>query len=249
MLRRFSVEFALFSMALDGLLVMLALRLATLARPSLTGWLGIAKAFGAPPQFEWWLYPIFGGLWMMVLLLFGVYDGRRHFYYAEEISSLILGCLLATVMTAGLLCLGYRDFSRALFLSFVGIAILLLLFVHSFYRLYFRISSHPSNGQIQRVLILGAGPVGTRLAQNLRQYQNFGLELIGFLDDDPRKQCRKEVLGDLEQLTSSFRHRRSITPTTHKPPLASPSNTPTRLPPVPRLRKIPLPQASSPRSS
>jgi len=200
MLRRFTIEFALFSMVMDSVLVMIALRLAVLIRPSLDEWLGIAKPFMQPPLIEGWLYPVFSWIWVMLLLLFGVYDGRRHFRYIEEVNSITLGSVLATVMLAGTLYLTYRDLSRALFLSFAMVSTGLILAVHSFYRLYFRFFAPEMDTQKRRVLILGAGPVGMRVAKDLREYQNFGVQFVGFLDDDPKKQSRVDVLGGLDRI-------------------------------------------------
>ena len=200
MLRRFTIEFALFSMVMDSALVMLALRIAVLIRPSLDEWLGIAKPFDAPPLIEGWLYPAFSWIWVMLLLLFGVYDGRRHFRYVEEVNSITLGSVLATVMLAGTLYLTLRELSRALFLSFAALSTGLILAVHSFSRLYFRFFAPAAEMQKRRVLILGAGPVGMRVARDLREFQSFGVQFVGFLDDDPKKQSRPDVLGGLDRI-------------------------------------------------
>lgn len=55
-----------------------------------------------------------------------------------------------------------------------------------------------------RTLILGAGKAGKALAKDLQKVSSFGLQPIGFLDDDPAKQGRKfkgqPVLGTLSDL-------------------------------------------------
>jgi len=56
------------------------------------------------------------------------------------------------------------------------------------------------NLQRRRVLILGAGVVGRRLEQQIRQQPFLGLEITGFLDDHPAKQSAAGVLGDLDQV-------------------------------------------------
>jgi exopolysaccharide biosynthesis polyprenyl glycosylphosphotransferase len=198
MLRRFSVEFALFSMLLDAGLVMLALRIAVALRPMLDEWFAFVQPFASPPSMEFWVYPLFGWIWVMLLLSFGVYDGRRHFRYVEELNSLTLGSLLAVVMLAGMLYLSLRDLSRALFLSFAALAFIFIFMIHSIYRVYFRFFETSANGHRRRILILGAGPVGQRVAKDLLQYHSLGLELVGFLDDDPRKQQRSDVHGGLD---------------------------------------------------
>lgn len=200
MLRRFSAEFALFSMLMDAGLVMVALRFAGWLRPSLSGWLEFAKPFSDPPRLEIWLYPLFSLIWILLFILFGIYDGRRHFRFFEEVNSITIGSSLAVVTLAGLLYLSLRDFSRVLFLTFGALAYLFILFVHILYRVYFRFGAVEVNGSQRRILILGAGPVGMRVAENLRAYQNLGLQLVGFLDDDARKQEKKEVKGGLTKV-------------------------------------------------
>ncbi len=130
---------------------MLALRLAAQARPLLDEWFPFAKPFTTPPELEFWLYPLFGWVWVMLLLLFGVYDGRRHFRFVEELNSLTLGSTLATVMLAGTLYLTLRDLSRVLFLSFAALSYGLIVCVHSLHRIYFRYFAPTSNGQRRRV--------------------------------------------------------------------------------------------------
>src|SRR3990170_3446575 len=103
MLRRFSVNFALLSMALDALLVAAALRLAAIYRPALNE-LSFAQTIEAGGDLlPEGLYIVFPLLWVAVLLLFSVYDGRRNLRVVDEMSSLTLGCLLATVASAGAL--------------------------------------------------------------------------------------------------------------------------------------------------
>jgi FlaA1/EpsC-like NDP-sugar epimerase len=55
-----------------------------------------------------------------------------------------------------------------------------------------------------RTLVVGAGEAGLALARDLRRVSSFGLEPIGFLDDDPAKQRRRygghRVLGTLADL-------------------------------------------------
>jgi FlaA1/EpsC-like NDP-sugar epimerase len=55
-----------------------------------------------------------------------------------------------------------------------------------------------------RALLVGAGEAGLALARDLRQVSSFGLEPVGFLDDDPAKQrltlAGQPVLGTLADL-------------------------------------------------
>jgi len=62
---------------------------------------------------------------------------------------------------------------------------------------------------VQRTLIVGAGDVGQRVAQKIAQHPEYGLELIGFVDDEPKERGpgveRLPVLGGMEELTEVVR--------------------------------------------
>ncbi len=197
MFRRFSVNFALFSIAFDALLVGLALRLAVLSRP-LLNFLPWVKTIDEPVNVPVWLYLIFPLTWVMVLLVFAVYDGRRYTRLRQEAGAIFLGSLLAGVALAGILYLTVRDISRFLFLSFWFFGTFLLIFWRLAVRLALRTSVLPELSQ-RRVIILGAGQVGRKLAAEIHRQRELGLNLVGFLDDDPLKQAAPDVLGSLDQ--------------------------------------------------
>ncbi|MCW5876372.1 MAG: sugar transferase [Anaerolineales bacterium] len=194
MLRRFSVNFALFSMALDALLVAAALFFAEYLRPALSG-----LAFAQPlaegdvlvPDV---LYVAFPLIWLGVMLLFDLYDGRRNLRLLTEFSSLTLGTLLAGVASAGLLYLSFRDVSRLLFVAFLFSAFAFLLL----WRLGLRALQRWRGFRVaqRRVLVVGGGELGQRVRAQLTEHAGLGLEFIGFLADGRRG---KDVLGSLAQ--------------------------------------------------
>jgi exopolysaccharide biosynthesis polyprenyl glycosylphosphotransferase len=196
MFRRFSVNFAIFSMAFDATFVMCMLVVATYVRPFLSS-LPFAAEFPQFLRLPIILYPVFAFAWVFILLLLNVYDGRKNVYITDEISSLTLGSILAGVALAGTLYLTYRDVSRLLFLFFVLICYLSMLS----WRLIFRWVFRKLNGkaiQYRQVLIIGAGPVGRELQEKLTQHQYLGLHLVGFLDDDTAKRATQaDILGSI----------------------------------------------------
>lgn len=156
MFRRFSINFAIFSIMLDMLLVDAALLAAALLRAPLNvlPFLNDLAPVRLPPV----LYLVFPFMWVSVLLLFSIYDGRKHLRVVDEMGSLALGSLLAVVSLAGVLYLTYRDVSRFLFLTACLLAVILLTGWRLAARLAFR-----KNGlhvQSRHVLILGAGEIG-----------------------------------------------------------------------------------------
>jgi exopolysaccharide biosynthesis polyprenyl glycosylphosphotransferase len=56
---------------------------------------------------------------------------------------------------------------------------------------------------VQRALILGAGDVGQLVARKITQHPEYKIELVGFVDDDPRQprsDIRVNILGGVEDL-------------------------------------------------
>ncbi len=205
MLRRFSVDFAIFSMLVDAGLVVLALHLAAQLRPALSNVFDFARPLAQPPEIEGLLYPVFAVAWVLMLLLFSVYDGRRNFRIVDEVSSLTSASVLATVALAGFLYLSFREYSRLLFLSFAVMAYAFQLTVRGVYRVIFRLRSQGEHAARRRVLILGAGPVGRRIAEQVRHHHANGLDLVGFLDDDPLKTRNSMVLGTIAEAVEIIR--------------------------------------------
>ena len=200
MFRRFSADFALFSIVMDALMTAFGLRLAQLLRPLFNRW-EFVREINEIPGLPTMLFVVFPAVWVGVLLLFSVYDGRRNLRVADEFGSLTLGALLAMISMAGILYLSYREISRFLFALFVLLAYLLMLLWRSVMRLV--IFPRRGLGQMERrrVLILGAGLVGEQVKAQIAAHPGFGLEFAGFLDDDPAKQhARKDVLGPVDSV-------------------------------------------------
>ena len=194
MFRRFSTNFAILSMFLDAVSIILALVASNQLRP-LLNFLPFAAEVRNPivPPL---LYPLFAFTWVGILFLHSVYDGRRNLYIFDEVASLSIASGLAGVSLAGILYLSYRDVSRVLFVVFVLIAYTFLLSWRLFARLLFRLK--PVQSQIRRVLIVGAGPVGRELETEIHRHPYLGLEVVGFLDDDASKFTQgPDILGTL----------------------------------------------------
>lgn len=185
-------------MVIDLLAVSLGLRLAILLRPSLST-LPFTADFSGPFNIPLFLYPIFSLLWVLIFQLFSVYDGRRNLRIVDELTAITMGCLLASNSAAGLLYLTYREISRALFIAFAVIVYLLIVSLRLTYRLSFYMSRLRGIEQ-RRILIIGAGPVGQKISEQVLTYQDLGLRLIGFLDDDPNKEdVGFNILGRLSE--------------------------------------------------
>jgi exopolysaccharide biosynthesis polyprenyl glycosylphosphotransferase len=195
MLRRFSINFAIFSMLLDALVILFGLRFSVEVRPllnNLPNVIPIPKPVVLPSV----LYFLFPFIWVLVFSIFAVYDGKKYLRAVDEFAALSLATLIASISAAGILYLSYRQVSRALFLFFVILVYSLFLSWRVIARLYFRIKKDRLNGS-RRVLVVGVGPLGQRVGQQIRQSEVEDLSLVGFIDDSYKPvEDTTVVLGD-----------------------------------------------------
>lgn len=183
-------------MALDAVLVAAALTIAWQLRPAMSA-LPFAKFIPAPLDIPWLVYPAFSFTWVFILLLLSVYDNRRNFRLIDELTSLTIGSVIATVSMAGMLYLTYRDISRLLFLTFILISYGSMLTWRLIARLGFRLQKSKLAHQ-RKVLIVGTGAAGKKLEQEIENSLDHGLHVVGFLDDNPSGEFPKNsILGSL----------------------------------------------------
>ena len=189
MLRRFSVNYAVFSMLLDGALTLTALVIAVTLRPSFpqVPFLVPVDQLSLPI----WVYILIPILWVLVFLVASVYDPKGTYRLVDELQTVSLASLLAALICAGIFYLVFREFSRWLFVSFVILNLFLLLGWRVFARFVWRVVQFPASDH--RVLIVGAGDLGHRIGEMVREYGWTGLTLVGYLDDDPQSQTRSDV--------------------------------------------------------
>jgi exopolysaccharide biosynthesis polyprenyl glycosylphosphotransferase len=190
--------------------------LATVLSMMLAQFLRAALPYGLP--FE----PFGGGLtigigvvalliWTITLRGFSAYDTNRVSRPIDEIVALLGAIAVSALLLAGALYLFYRGLSRLLFVYFVLSNMLLLPTARAIVRRAFRIRGVQPEAT-RRVLVVGAGKVGRQTALLLQERGWMGLELVGFLDDDPDKLGQhvagSEVLGPLSQAREQvIRHR------------------------------------------
>jgi exopolysaccharide biosynthesis polyprenyl glycosylphosphotransferase len=201
MLRRFGVNFAIFSIVLDIGLTLLALYLATFLVPALSrsGVIAPSIVVNVSP----YTYLVVPLLWGITFLVMSVYDPKRIYKAIDEFQLVTVATLVAALLFAGFLYLTYRDFSRWLFIFFVLLDLTLLLGWRFMMRFVFKISRLPVE---RSVLIVGAGQVGQRVGQMIQEYEWMGLSLTGYLDDNARSHMNDEdgvlvhVLGPVEDV-------------------------------------------------
>jgi exopolysaccharide biosynthesis polyprenyl glycosylphosphotransferase len=195
MFRRFTINFAILSLVLDAAVTVLALASAVYLRPILPAIPSLIPAYTVHPSP--YLYLIVPVLWVIVFTLASVYDPRRIYRVEDEFQNVTLATGFAALVFAGVLYLFSRDLSRWFFVLFVGIDLFLVLGWRAVARLAFQLGRRRSSQR--RVLIVGAGNVGERVAGIIRTYRWTGLELVGYVDDNRSKQIHNiPILGDLD---------------------------------------------------
>jgi len=198
MLRRFSVNFALFSMVLDGISVLFCLWFSAFIRPAMSvfSFIKPVDEAGIVPLSLYILFPL---IWVVIFSSLSIYDGRKFLRAADELAALFLSTFIASISTAGILYLSYRDVSRALFVVFVVSTFLLCLFWRVLARIYFR-NRPQSSALSRRLLVVGTGPLGQNVGKHIQDSPSENLALIGFVADGYHSDMETIPLGNLQDL-------------------------------------------------
>jgi len=170
---------------------------------------------GALPEeavtLPWYVFLLAVVCWCGALVMNAAYDPQRVLRWYNESRVVATSATLGTILMAGGLYIGFREMSRLQFVYFYVINLGLLLGHRAFLRIYYRLRGKARPGWRSRVLIIGAGDLGRRLATVLLDHSRWGYDLVGYVDDDPDKQGQRleggPVLGRLDDLESVIRAR------------------------------------------
>lgn len=163
---------------------------------------------GALPEeavtLPWVIYPLAILCWASALVMSGAYDPQRVLRWYNEAIRVVWGGSLATVLMSGALFIIYREMSRLQFIYFFAINIWLLLSHRAILRIYYRLIGRARPGWRSRVLIVGAGDLGQKVAKVLLDHSRWGYAMVGYLDDAPAKRGQElqgaRVLGTLDDV-------------------------------------------------
>jgi exopolysaccharide biosynthesis polyprenyl glycosylphosphotransferase len=146
-------------------------------------------------------------VWVLIMLAFSVYDGRKNIRIVDEFANLTLASLLAGVTLAGILYLTFRETSRVTFLVFFITTYFLLVSWRVVVRLLYR-RRNEQEGLNANIVIIGAGPVGRDIESRLREHSHLDVALSGFLDDDAQKRTdHSDILGNLDDVRTVIEKR------------------------------------------
>lgn len=208
MLRRFSVNFAVLSMLLDGLSIVLGLWFSTNLRPLLNA-LPFIKSISNQAATPALLYILFPMLWVLIFASLSIYDGRKFLRAPDEFAALLLSTFIASISTAGILYFSYRDVSRALFVMFILGSFSICLLWRVLARVYFK-TRRASSSASRRLLIVGKGPLGQSVGKHIRNAPLENLSLVGFVDDEYIDPANMTSLGKSSELGALIQ-RHSVT--------------------------------------
>jgi exopolysaccharide biosynthesis polyprenyl glycosylphosphotransferase len=141
----------------------------------------------------WQVYLIAVICWSTALVLNSAYDPQRVLRWFNEALRVGSAAVLATGLLAGALFMTYRETSRLQFAYFLIVNFLLLLGYRVIIRILDNVTGRTRPGGENRVLVVGAGELGLRVAEVVREHSRWGFELVGFLDDDKLKQGEEYV--------------------------------------------------------
>jgi exopolysaccharide biosynthesis polyprenyl glycosylphosphotransferase len=148
-------------------------------------------------------------LWIAAAKLHGLYDRdeeRADATTADDLSGVVQLITLGTWIVFALGSLsGLGDPRVGEFVVFWGLAILLVTLGRAGARAFCR--RQPA--YLQNVLVIGAGEIGQQVALKLLQHPEYGINLLGFVDDEPREPRYEltgiPVLGSPDDLTDLIR--------------------------------------------
>lgn len=159
-------------------------------------WLRFSWQFLKDRPPDW--YYFLPAIW--ILLLVELYDIRRAGRKGDTVRGVVIAALVSTMLYLLIFFISEpKSLPRRGVAGFIIAAGILTLFWRL---LYIRIFTAPAF--LRRVLIIGAGRAGTRLAEIILKVRPVPFTLVGFVDDDPKKQKRDlsgcKVVGDSNHL-------------------------------------------------
>ena len=181
MARRFSTNYIILSILIDGIFIVLSLYTAALFRP-LFNEFRFVKEIREPIELQTGIYVISLLVWIGILFYSSVYDVRKNTQFFEEFTNLFLASAVAALALAGILYFTYRDISRFLFLTFIAEVVLFT----SIWRLvpWIMIWLGVRGDNTRAVVVVGSGKIAKELGDRIVENPQLNMEFMGYISDD-----------------------------------------------------------------
>jgi FlaA1/EpsC-like NDP-sugar epimerase len=142
---------------------------------------------------------------MAVFAWFHLYEGLWRYVSMRDILAILKAVTLSSlIFMAGVLAVFGHGFPRSVFVLDWVLCLALVGGVRLAVRALRESSGRYGRGQGKRAFIIGAGDAGEMLLREMDRSLTLNYEVVGFIDDDPRKQGRRihgiEVVGTVEEL-------------------------------------------------
>ncbi len=155
---------------------------------------------------------IYGVVFVGMAFILSLYIPKRKSKFAYELTSLLqVHVFSGFVLLSILFTVKIVDISRVFLLVYIGTS-LIMTFIYRYIVKQSLRQLRKNGHNKQFVLIVGAGALGRKYYQTLRQQPEFGLEVLGFLDDyhkehaDEYKQY-KPIIGKVDDLSNILIHK------------------------------------------
>ena len=144
---------------------------------------------------------------IIVFYLSGLYEQKQRINQISEIYQLTKAVTFTLILIMAASFLQKYDYSRGLVLTFWVTSLFFINFGRYLVRAVRKYLFKKGYGII-RILIIGAGRTGRKLASEIEAYRDFGYYIVGFLDDrtKPRK-SRYKFLGQTQHLLEVIKKR------------------------------------------
>ena len=156
-----------------------------------------------------WLVP----LKLIVFLLFGLYRGMWRYTGIRDLWLLLQATIISSLIIVVIIFYANKfvGYSRAVFIADCILTFMLVggkrVIVRSLFAAFgdgLGFASLPYPTDLKKVLIVGAGDAGEKIAREILENLQFHYNLVGFIDDDKRKQGESihgiKVLGTVEKI-------------------------------------------------
>jgi exopolysaccharide biosynthesis polyprenyl glycosylphosphotransferase len=143
----------------------------------------------------WYLLSI--PLWIVLAKTYGLYDryeGRTNYTTVDDMSGVFHVFTVGAFLLLALSIAFRSSIHQSDLIVFWGLAIAFVIGS----RIGARTLARRSVSYLQNTVILGAGNVGQLIARKILQHPEYGINLVGFVDDNPR--APRSDLGDLTVL-------------------------------------------------
>ncbi|MEI4768832.1 undecaprenyl-phosphate glucose phosphotransferase [Psychrobacillus sp. FJAT-51614] len=155
---------------------------------------------------------VYSIIYILIAFVIGLYVPKRKAKFAIEIAKIFQAHLFSLfVLLSILFTVKNIDISRLFLVIYFILGVLSAVIYRYIVKQSLR-SLRSKGFNRQFVLILGAGSIGKRYMRNLMKHPEYGLEVIGFLDDYRTEYCsddyfQKQILGKLNTLDKILNER------------------------------------------